>query len=55
MKKQLNAVIAQLETIPVSGINTIKMGNALLSLMQMRDSIPDEQPEPEEGEDECQP
>ena len=57
MKEQLNGIIAQLETIPVSGVNAIKMGNALLGLITLRDNLPDEQPDeqPEEGETECQP
>ena len=51
MKKKIDEVIGQLESIPVSGLNAIKMGSALVTLINLRDSIPDDKGE---GEEECQ-
>lgn len=51
MKKKIDEVIGQLESIPVSGLNAIKMGSALVTLINIRDSIPDDKGE---GEEECQ-
>ena len=50
MKEQINGILQKLENIPVNGVNAILMGEALKELIIIRDELPDEAPEPEEGE-----
>lgn len=62
MKQLIDGAIANLEKIPVSGVNAILMGKALESLIIAMSQAPEPEkpepeepaPEPEEGEEECQ-
>lgn len=50
MKKAIEQVIAKLERIQVSGAGAILMGESLVELLAIEDSIPEPEPE-EEKED----
>lgn len=52
MKQKITSIIAMLETIPTTGMNTVRMANALVGLVEIRDSLPDEVPHEEQGEGE---
>lgn len=49
-RDRINSIISKIEKIPVNGVNAILMGEALKELIIIRDELPDEAPEPEEGE-----